>query len=244
MALPDKVAMKVLVTRSEPGASRTAVRLEKRGAAPVLAPLLEVSFVEDIAFDAHRSQALLFTSPNAVRAWLSDRSETDLPAFCVGDATAQEAEAAGFTRVRSAGGDVSDLVALCEARLVPGRHRLLYLRGEHVSSDLAGVLGARGFTVDEAVVYTAAAAQTLPAPAAEVIRRRELAVALFHSQRAAIAFTALVEDADLTDHLNTVIAVAISEAAAKGLVAADWAAVKVAEAPTEADMLNRIGFAP
>ncbi|WP_421784473.1 uroporphyrinogen-III synthase [Hyphobacterium sp.] len=244
MTRSDKVAVKVLVTRSEPGATQTASRLEKRGAAPIVAPLLSISFVDDIAFDAERSHALLFTSPNAVRAWLSDRSETDLPAFCVGDTTAREAEAAGFTRVRSAGGDVGDLVALCEQRLVPGRHRLLYLRGEHVSTDLASILNTRGFTIDEAVVYSATAATVLPPAAATAIRRRELAVALFHSQRAAIAFTALVEEADLTDYLNTVIAVAISEAAATGLVAADWAAVKVAEAPTEADMLNRIGFAP
>ncbi|WP_420430127.1 uroporphyrinogen-III synthase [Hyphobacterium sp.] len=243
MAHADRVAVKVLVTRSEPGASRTAARLESRGAAPILAPLLSISFVEDITFDPAQKHALLFTSPNAVRAWLSDRSETDLPAFCVGDATAREAEAAGFSKVRSAGGDVADLVALCEARLVPGRHRLLYLRGEHVSTDLAAALRARGFAVDETVIYTAAAAEQLHEAAAEVIRQRELAVALFHSQRAAIAFTALVEEADLSDYLNTVIAVAISEAAAEGLVAADWAAVKVAEAPTELDMLNRIGFA-
>lgn len=236
--------MKVLITRSEPGASRTAARLKRRGAEPVIAPLLRIRFVEDTALSLDKTHALLFTSPNAVRAWLADRSETDLPAFCVGDATAAEAEASGFSRVRSAGGDVADLLALCEARLVPGRHRLLYLRGEHTSADLAGALQSRGFEVDQAIVYEAVAEQTLPAAAAQVIRRRELAVALFHSKRAAIAFTALTEEADLSDYLNTVIAVAISEKAAEGLVRSDWAALKVAETPDETDMLNRIGFDP
>lgn len=236
--------MKVLITRSEPGASRTAERLKRRGAEPVIAPMLRIRFREDLDIPLEKTQALLFTSPNAVRAWLADRSETDLPAFCVGDATAAEAELAGFSRVRSAGGDVADLLALCEARLVPGRHRLLYLRGEHTSTDLAGALQSRGFEVDQAIVYEAIAERVLPAAAAQVIRRRELAVALFHSKRAAIAFTALTEEADFSDYLNTVIAVAISEKAAEGLVRTDWAAVKVAETPDETDMLNRIGFDP
>lgn len=234
--------MKVLVTRSEPGASRTAEKLRKRGADPVTAPLLRVEFPDEIEVGLNRTSALVFTSPNGVRAWLSGRSETELPAFCVGDATAAEAETAGFTKVRSAGGDTGDLVKLCTAQLVPGRHRLLHLRGAHTAGDLAGELRACGFEVDEAMIYEAVAADTLPEAAARVIRRRELAVALFHSPRAAIAFTALIEDADLSDYLNTVIAVAISETAAKGLVASDWAAVKVAETPTEVDMLNRIGF--
>lgn len=234
--------MKVLVTRSEPGASQTAEKLRKRGASPILAPMLRIDFPDEIEVGLNRTNALVFTSPNAVRSWLSSRSETELPAFCVGDATAAEAEASGFTKVRSAGGDVADLIALCRAQLVPGRHRLLHLRGAHTAGDLAGSLRASGFDVDEAIIYEAVAESTLPKAAAEVIRHRELAVALFHSPRAAIAFTALVEDADLSDYLNTVIAVAISEATAKGLVKSDWAAVKVAEAPTEADMLSRIGF--
>ncbi|WP_421789634.1 uroporphyrinogen-III synthase [Hyphobacterium sp.] len=230
------------MTRSEPGAGRTVEKLKKRGAKPILAPLLRIEFPDEIEVGLNRTNALVFTSPNAVRSWLSSRSETELPAFCVGDATAAEAEASGFTKVRSAGGDVGDLIALCQAQLIPGRHRLLHLRGAHTAGDLAGSLRASGFEVDEAVIYEAVAAKALPKPAEEVIRKRELAVALFHSPRAAIAFTALVEDADLSDYLNTVIAVAISEAAAKGLVSSDWAAVRIAEAPTEEDMLNRLGF--
>jgi uroporphyrinogen-III synthase len=234
--------MKILITRSEPGASQTADRVRKRGAEPVIAPLLRIAFAEDVEIELGRTNALLFTSPNGVRAWLSARSETDLPAFCVGDATAAAAEEAGFRKVRSAGGDAADLIALCEARLIAGRHRLLHARGKHVACDIAAALQARGFDVDEAVIYDAVAAEKLPGIAAALIRQRQLAVVLFHSPRAAIAFTALVEDADLSDYLNTVIAITISDATANGLVRSDWAAVKVAEAPNEIDMLSRIGF--
>jgi len=234
--------MKVLITRSEPGASKTAELVRRRGAEPVIASMLRVEFADEIEVGLSRIHALLFTSPNGVRAWLSGRSETDLPAFCVGDATAATATDAGFTKVRSAGGDANDLIALCEARLAPGRHRLLHVHGAHTAHDVASALQARGFEVDEAVIYEAVAEDVLPKKATQLIRRRELAVALFHSPRAAIAFTALVEDAGLSDYLNTVIAVTISEAAANGLVRSDWAAVKVAETPNEADMLGRIGF--
>lgn len=73
-----------------------------------------------------------------------------MTAWCVGDATAEEAARAGFDAV-SAGGDADDLVRLV-ASARPGAP-LLYLRGQHVSAGLRDALAALGIAVEERVVY-------------------------------------------------------------------------------------------
>src|SRR5580765_8394759 len=109
---------RVAITRAQPEAERTAEKLRALGADPVIAPLLEV---KDRAFDAdvRGVQAFLFTSANGVRASVHKIADRAQPALTVGDATARAARDAGFTDVRSAGGDVTALSALANASLDP-----------------------------------------------------------------------------------------------------------------------------
>src|SRR4051794_13058031 len=104
-------AKRVAITRALPEAERSAEKLRTLGAEPVVAPLLEV---KDRTFDANLSgvQALLFTSANGVRSTARKITARDLPALTVGDATARAARDAGFSDVRSAGGDVTALSSL------------------------------------------------------------------------------------------------------------------------------------
>lgn len=235
--------MKVLVTRAEPGAARTAAALKERGLIPVIAPMLTIRPSRQIELDLSGVQALAFTSANGVRAWAGVREERHLPALCVGDATAAAAREAGFADTLSAGGDVGDLIQLIRKRLDKAAGRIVHVRGSHVAGDLAGNLRAAGFEAEEAAAYEAVSAETLPEVAREALERKQLSLVLFHSSRAAAAFTALVDYADLTDRLSHLIAVAISDQAAGSLIRSDWLAVKIAETPDEAALLERVGAA-
>lgn len=235
--------MKVLVTRAEPGAGRTAEGLRERGLTPVIAPMLTIRPSAEIALDLQGVQALAFTSANGVRAWANARTERGLPALCVGDATAAAAREAGFENKMSAGGDVGDLIQMIRKRMDKAAGRIVHIRGSHVTGDLAGSLRAAGFAAEEAAAYEAVSAGQLPDTAREALERKQLSLVLFHSSRAAGAFTALVEDADLTDRLGYLIAVAISGQAADSLIRSDWLAVKIADTPDEAALLDRVGAA-
>lgn len=235
--------MKVLITRAEPGAHRTAEGVTELGLKPVVAPLLTIRAAAGIEHDLTGAQALAFTSANGVRAWAGARAERDLPALCVGDATAAAAREAGFTDIHSAGGDAGDLVALIRKRMDRSAGRIDHIRGSHIAADLAGLLRESGFDAGEVVAYEAVAAAVLPQVARAALERKQLSVALFHSSRAASAFTALVDDADLTGRLRNVIAVAISDQAAGNLIRSDWLAVKIADTPDEAALLDRVGAA-
>ncbi len=153
---------RVCVTRAEPGASATAARLIAHGLEPLLAPLSRIEPVEALADDPAKAAAFAVTSANAVRAFCAVSTLRDRPLFAVGDATAAAARAAGFGEVLSAEGDVDALAGLIADRWRPRDGPVWHLRGEAAAGDLAGALSALGFAVQEAVVYRAVAAGTLP----------------------------------------------------------------------------------
>src|SRR5262245_7483271 len=126
---------RVAITRAMPEAERSAEKARALGAEVVVAPLLET---KDRVFDSDIAgmQALLFTSANGVRASARKITDRTLPALTVGDATARAARDAGFSDVRSAGGDVAALSALANTSLNPKGGTLLYLSGADVAADL------------------------------------------------------------------------------------------------------------
>lgn len=93
---------------------------------------------------------MIFTSETGVEAAVAGGWSLPRTAYCVGDRTAQAAQAAGFA-ARSAGGDATALVALLTGERPPGR--LLHLRGAEARGDVAATLTAAGIPTDEAVVY-------------------------------------------------------------------------------------------
>lgn len=139
----------VLVTRSEPGASETARRLEALGYRAVVEPLLSVEAIDAYLPDF---DALAFTSANGVRRFVELSGRRDLPVWCVGDRTAAEATKAGFENVRSAAGAVTDLIDTLRHEL-PRDVELLHSGNEAAGDDLAGALRQAGMTARFVATY-------------------------------------------------------------------------------------------
>lgn len=222
------MSLRVAVTRALPEARGTAERLRSLGAEPVLAPLL---VREPLSFEAPSpgAQALLFTSSAAPPLFAAHAARM-LPAFCVGDATAAAARAAGFTDVRSADGDVEKLAALAASTLNPASGALTHVSGADVAGDLAGKLRAGGFDVEQRIVYKAHAVRALP----EALRG-PLDIVLFHSPRAADAFLALGAPG-----AAALTAGCLSPAIAAAASKTRWKSVIVAPAPREEALLQAV----
>lgn len=188
--------MRLLVTRPEPDATRTAEALRARGHEVVVAPLMRV---EPIAGDIGGPfAAVLITSANAARAIAAHPRGTELmrlPLLAVGARSAEAARAAGCANVTSADGALGDLVGLA-ARRFPGG-RLLYLAGEDRAGDLAGELSARGIAVETAVIYRAVALDMLPLAIARELHH--IAGVLHYSYRSAMTLLRLAEGGGVLD---------------------------------------------
>lgn len=233
--------MRLLITRDEAGAERTAVALRARGHEPIVAPLFGIEILSEVEPEDGPWDAILLTSVNALRGVCTWKGRwRDVPAFAVGDRTAQAMREQGFTAVTSAAGDVNDLADLIVARITPPA-RLLYLAGEERVGDLAGVLRAKNFAVDLVQVYRVVAAQTLPPTAAAALHDGEIDGVLHFSRRSAEAFLTAARNSGLLEAaLNKPVHYCLSARIAEPLREAGAADVRAAERPDETALLALI----
>jgi uroporphyrinogen-III synthase len=234
--------VRLLVTRPETDAERTAAALRRRGHVVVLAPLLRIEPILDAPIDTQHWAAILITSANAAAALaLHERKGAllDIPVFAVGDRSAEAMRAAGFGKVVSAGGAVADLMRLAVERLVP-ETPLLYLAGEDRAGDVADVLGSKGFVVQTVVLYRAVVAATLPLETIEVLAEG-LDGVLHFSPRSAEAYVEAARAAGLLSRALEPTQFCLSEQVALPLRRAGADRIGVAARPNEAALLELIG---
>jgi uroporphyrinogen-III synthase len=212
--------MRLIVTRPEPDASRTAEALSRLGHEPILSPMLDIVADRSARLPRQSFQAVLVTSSNAIRAIAGhpDRALlTPLPFFAVGDQTALEAKRAGFAKARSAGGALDDLVSLTASELSPGAGPLLYLAGESRAGDLRGRLSALGFTVELAILYRAISRERLSPAAEAALQEGSADGVLLYSRRSEEAFVAALQRAGLAPLTERVTCYCISPSVAHAL---------------------------
>ena len=236
--------MRLLLTRPEPDAARTAALLRERGHDVVLAPLLRI---EPVAVELTGSYAaILMTSANAARAIAAHPALTRLlpcPVFAVGDRTAAAARTAGFRDVVSAEGALPDLLRLVAGCCSADAGRLLYLAGEDRAGDLAGDLAAHGIAVDTVVIYRASAAPSLPAEAARALAAGALDGALHYSARSLAVLLALADAAGVLNAALSLRHYCLSAAVAAPLRGRAIGRVEVARSPGEAALIDLVGSA-
>src|SRR5262249_41242918 len=108
-------AVRILVTRPEPDAERTAQKLRARGCEVVLAPVLRMGRLDQGDLGAGPWDAVAMTSANAAHALARHARRLELvrlPVLTVGRRTAEAARTAGFTDIASADGNEQTLARL------------------------------------------------------------------------------------------------------------------------------------
>lgn len=227
-------ARHVLVTRPAERADSLAARIAALGWTPLLAPVLKIEPTGTALPDLAGFDALVFTSAAGVRAFAAACPQRDLPAYAVGDATADAARAIGLGRVASAAGDLRALNALLAAEIESGRARtLLHVSGEQVAGDVA----APGRRIERVSLYRTVPEAGLPESVRTALYARTVAAACFLSQRSARAFISLVDP----DLFAPVRALVLSRSIADELEAAGWAQIEIAARPTMDALLERLG---
>lgn len=231
------MSKRVLVTRPSEDGARLSQLLAQRGVEAVPAPFLDIHFLDGEALNLDGVQAVLLTSANGVRAFARRCAERDLPALCVGDATAREASAEGFGDVRSASGDVDTLADLVKATLDPTAGTLLHPAGSRVAGDLSGLVEAAGFSYRREVLYDAKKIEGLPNAASEALAHGTVDGVLLYSPRTGEAFARGIKDGGLGHSLATVTAYCLSPAVAETIKDLNWALIKVAASPDQDALL-------
>lgn len=214
----------LIVIRPEPGCTATVSAARAAGLDPQGFPLFAVIAKSWQAPPPDQFDALLLGSANAVRAagpGLAALSR--LPTYCVGEATAQAARAAGLSVAATGRGGLQGALAL----LAPDHRRLLRLAGE----ERVPLTLPDGVTMTERVVY-ASRAQPMP-PELAVLLARPALIAL-HSGEAAHHLAAECVRLGLRRALHSLCVLAPRVASAAG---PGWREVAVASEPSDAALL-------
>jgi uroporphyrinogen-III synthase len=216
--------MHLIVTRPQPDAEELQRKLEVRGHRTLIAPLLDIRMGAQRPIPNRPYQAVLITSANGARALMDHPAQqrlTRMPALAVGPQSRAAAQAAGFTSVRVAAGDVASIAAETAKELEPSRGPLLYVSGEETSGDLEGVLKKSGFEVDRVIMYAAVPARELPAGVAGAIRRRAADGVLLYSRRTAMVWVKCIAVAGLGPYMDKITHFCLSGAVA-GVIPNGW----------------------
>ncbi|MBQ2261550.1 MAG: uroporphyrinogen-III synthase [Loktanella sp.] len=115
----------------------------------ILSPLLEIVPLT-VSDDLSAVNGVIFTSGHGVAACATANLPSGLPAWCVGDKTAQLAAEAGFDAIAGPG-DAARLVEKIIGRRPQGP--LAHLRGRHTRGDVTEKLTSAGISCIDVVAY-------------------------------------------------------------------------------------------
>lgn len=195
----------------------------------LISPILEIRPLP-ATVPAERPAFLVLTSAHAAETIEVAPNLQGVTAYCVGEATAAAARGAGAQAI-PAGGTATDLVERIEGDAPAGRG--LYLRGRHVSADLAQMLADSGINVASLVVY-----DQVPLPLTDEAR------SLLEGPGTVVLPVFSARSARLLADACRGAAAQVAVAAMSGQVAAQWPSkdevAAVAPAPTAEGMAKAV----
>lgn len=214
----------LIVIRPEPGAEATCTAARKMGFVAHACPLFAVRARDWEPVPRETIDALLLGSANALRhGGPALDIYRGLPAYAVGERTAEAAREAGLDVVLAGSGGLQGVLG----RIDPAHRRLLRLAGrERIVLDVPHRL-----SIITREVY---ASEALPLPAGLADLLAHPALVLLHSGEAAAHFTRACDSAGIDRATIRLAALGprIAEAAGRG-----WAAIAIAPEPNDAALL-------
>ena len=229
----------LLITRPRDSCAETAEIVRMAGFQPLLAPALDIRFIETSYPDPALFDAVMFSSQNAIRAMMrraSDPSWFSKKTFCVGDRTEALARQLGFHDIYNAHGTMGDLTTLIQKTLVPPA-RLAHFRGVDIREDPAGTLRPdRGWTIDPVILYETHPVSDLPDDVVSALGQGTVRGVLFYSPKTARSFLRGLEKAGFLAATAGMKAFCLSGAVVESLRHTTWSDILVAPTPDQTGM--------
>lgn len=196
----------------------------------IISPLMEIEF-PPLNIPIEKYSGLVFSSQNAVQAYLKNCENKTLPAFCVGRRTASAAKDAGLQAI-SADGDADDLVDLIAKENPKGR--LLHIHGQETRGNIVPRLNACGIKADSIIAYQQTPVALSDQAQTALAGEKCVILPLFSPRTACLFF-------DNAKQINAPLrCIVISEAVKAAIPVTDSLTVVVAQTPDAVAMLRAI----
>jgi len=229
---------RVLVTRPQPGATKTSERLLSQGFLPLVLPLTKI-----VPLPAKKPNgkfdAVAVTSANSLRQAPDTmlQSLLGLPCFVVGEATAAVARARGFETVTTGDGDGTSLAQIVVEELCTGA-RILYLTGRVRAPDFELALRKSGIHFRTMKSYDTVLVSYTTDFLVNFFSKGRIDCCLLYSRWGAEEFMRLSSQVDIAHHFDNTSVFCLSARVAAGLAGRDRSLIHVAGRPEEDALLE------
>ena len=230
---------RILVTRPEPQASRTAARLKADGFEPILLPLTRTVPVETGSRPTPAPHDVLaVTSANAIRHAPRSLLEAfaHTPCFAVGRKTAAQARSTGLRSVTEGPGDALGLAeAIAQSEMRP--RRVVYLCGRVRLPVFERALAKANIACLPVETYDTVEVSYPTEHLLHVFDAGPFDAVLVYSPANAAALQVLANRPEVAQHLADAVFFCLSGAIAKAMDRAGAARIRIAERPDEEALL-------
>lgn len=227
---------KILITRPQASAQKTAKAIKAMGFESVIAPVIEIKPVDFDLPDFEGIAGFIFTSVNGVQAFCARSSYRDKPVYCVGDKTAQAARDFGFHDIHNAKGTAQELATLIQEKGV-----YVHFRGRDVARSIRDLLiDRRDIRIIEKIVYEAQILDVIPPNILKELENKAITYALFYSPRTVQGFVDWVAKAGCTSLIKPIKALCLADSMVESLRELPWKDIILSDAPHESALLSRL----
>ncbi|MEO9336291.1 uroporphyrinogen-III synthase [Mesorhizobium sp. SB112] len=229
----------VLVTRPEPGAGRTARRLESEGFVPIVLPLSQTCRIDAELPPLPFSFILAATSANAFRFAPALSGVKDVACYVVGARTGAAVREAGLSSIVEGEGDAEALADLIIAREKSGQ-TIVYLCGRVRMPVFESRLREAGFDVLAVETYDTLPLKHETQTLADAFSGRQIDAVLLYSAHAASAFISMLQGSEFAGLFAESKLLCLSKRVADRISGNDLD-IRIAETPTEDALFSALG---
>lgn len=245
-------AVRVLITRPEPGATRTADRVRSLGHEPVLLPLTRTVGRQGgfLRLETREAGAFAATSGAAIRHWREAgiaQNRLGLPLYAVGTATGEAATQAGFSAVHPGSADAAALASKIVADYRAGRlsvtqsRPLVYLAGATRKKDFEAGLAAASVPFETVEIYEIEKISHSTDFLTDTFVNESVDAVLFYSAMAASRFFDAMSGGKFDKTLNNIYYICMGPSVLAAIPEPFTARSAVAEQPDEPSLLALLG---
>ena len=226
----------IWLTRPADDSAALADMLNARGVATIISPVMKLDLLSAPTITKNPS-AILLTSRHAAFA-IADGWKY-LPTYCVGDATAQAARAAGCSEVIAGSGEVLALLPVL-AETFTRDDMILYLSGEEVRFDLPALAASHQLTITREIVYRTVAETMLTDALKTALANKTVGSVSCFSPHTARIIGELLTTANLTNSAADLDFYALSLSVAEAAAGIPWKSIHACHLPTMDAMVDLI----
>tara|TARA_B100000029_G_scaffold150819_1_gene146019 strand:- start:274 stop:975 length:702 start_codon:yes stop_codon:yes gene_type:complete len=230
----------IVITRPKEDSIHLIENLIKLGHIVTHLPVIKIEKLETKKINLINYQAIVFTSPNAIKFMNIEKFNPKIKCFCVGKATELTARRAGFTETYTSEGTVNSLIELIIRTLNCKSEKLLYLSSEFISKDLDKDLINAGYIVDRISNYTSQPVEEVDQKTLDFFKKKPPDVIFIYSSRSAKNLFNLINKYSLLNVVTQSILMCISEKVLSVLKDIKWKKVFVFNPGEEEFLLNKI----